>query len=171
VKKETKRRYAQIYNRYALGNRTEQQVAEELGVSRRTVATALKWAVNTQFFIPNDDFIQILIDVVRQRKQELQADMGKAREQGNWNGLVGFHRELRAQDEFELKLRGLLKDKEEIRIKKEFVHTFVDKLTDIYNRCNELPTVEARRGCFVESLERLNWSDQEDKGLVQGAER
>jgi len=162
MKKKTKKRYAQIYDLYVLGNRTEQQVAEELGVSRRTVATALKWAVNTEVFIPSGDFIQILIDVVRQRKQELRTDMEKARAQGNFNGIIGLVRELRCHDEFELKLRGMLKDKEELTIKREFMDAFVDKLVNIYNRCNELPTVEARRECLAQALKKLNWSERHE---------
>lgn len=169
MREKTTERYIRVYSLYTLGSKTEQEIARELGIDRRTVITALKWVDENRIDIPNEQFMRIAVDTTRQRKQELREDMEGARQNKNWNAVVAFHREIKSNDEFELRLRGLLENaKPQSLIPIEFINTFVDILVKVFNEINELDTPEKRRKAFAKRISELNWPEirEPDRSLA-----
>ena len=172
MRRKTAERYIKIYTLYSLGSKTEQQISEELGIDKRTVIAALKWVDENRINIPSEQFMRIEIDTARRRKQELREDMENAREAKNWNAVVAFHREIKSNDELEMKLRGLLGNVESKpsmpSIHIETLNVFVDTLVKIFNEINELDTPEKRRKAFAERLSKLNWPEirEPDRSLA-----
>lgn len=161
MRRKTVEKYIKIYTLYTLNNRTEQEISQELGINRRTVIRSLQWVDRNRISIPNEQFMRIAIDTIRQRKQELRKDMKGARQDKNWNAVVAFYREIKSNDEFELRLRGLLENsKSQPLIPIEPLNVFVDVLVKVFNEINELDTPEKRRRQFAERISKLrNWSE------------
>jgi len=169
MRKKTIERYIKIYSLYTVDSKTEQDISQELGINRRTVSTALKWVDENRINIPNEQFMRIAIDTTRQRKQKLREDMKGARQDKNWNAVVAFHREIKSNDELELKLRNLLGNaKPPPLIPIELLNTFVDTLAKVFNEINELDTAEERRKAFAERLSKLCWPETREPDRLIG---
>jgi len=160
MRKKTIERYIKIYNLYILGHCNQEKIADEVGVCRRTVETALKWVAEERVNIPNETFLRLEIEAIRERKRRLQESLDRMEKIVNWNAAIAYEKELRANDELEMKLRGLLENaKPQPRIPIELLNTFVDTLAKIFNEINELDTAEKRRKAFAERVSKLSWSE------------
>lgn len=118
MKDETKQKYFKIYIMYTLAHATEEQIAQQLSVCRRTIAKAIKWVVDSRMDIPNDWALQIAVDGVRYRMQQLTEDMNKERKRDNpcLNAVIGFQRALKENQELLLKLQSLLVEKIDLTV-------------------------------------------------------
>jgi len=129
MKDDTKQKYFKIYIMYTLAHATEEQIADQLSVCRRTIAKAIKWVTESRMSIPNNQALQIAIDGVRYRMQQLNKDLERQRkkEHPNDNAIIGYQRELKANQELLLKLQSLLVEKVDLTIHEE---CDIEKLRD-----------------------------------------
>lgn len=172
MKKEVKEKYIKIYILYILEHQSQEKVADEIGVCKKTVETALKWVAEGRVDIPNETFLRLGIEVIREQRKRLRDSLGEMEKIKHWNAAIAYEKELKTNFELELKLRGLLDNVEPEpsipSIQIGTLNAFVDTLVKVFNEINELDTLKKRSKALAQRISELCWPEirEPDRSLA-----
>lgn len=115
--KKVQERYIQIWTLYNTMSYSQFDLAKELGFSRQTVSTALKWVNKNLLKIPAKILLNGAIFAVRERmrKNSKLYELEFEKKEPSVRSIVELNREIRNDQMLLLKLQDLYKERYEIK--------------------------------------------------------